>query len=55
MSNTNLDLIKEKEQKIIDERLKMEEADTLLIQELFSDSVIINNPENTKKEKNKKK
>jgi hypothetical protein len=55
MSNTNLSLIKEKEKQIIEERLKMEESDILLIQELFSDAIIINNPENTKKEKHSKK
>ena len=67
MSTTDnpVNAINEKEQKILEERLKIEErlkmeerlkieeADLLLIQELFSDTKELN--KNTKKEKNKKK
>ena len=55
MSTTDnpVNAINEKEQKILEERLKIEEADLLLIQELFSDTKELN--KNTKKEKILKK
>jgi hypothetical protein len=54
VNESNLNFVNEKEKKMLVERLKMQEADELLIKELFSDSNVNSKQENNKKElKNK--